>query len=137
MRTAIKIGGIGLIVLGMSIGTPIAHAAKKASSEEQVAVLMKWYRTAIDEGKYKQAEQYAELASELAPDDLEIAVALKFAQRQKPKIVSAPKVEVELERVLLKLDRVERQLRGMESQRRQRTRIQIAKEPPGSPDANE
>lgn len=137
MRTAIKLGCIGLVVGSMTLVQPAAHAAKKMRAEDQVAVLMKWYRTAIDAGKYKQAEQYAELAYELAPEDPEIVVALKFAQRQQPKVVSNPKVEADLERVLLKLDRMERQLRVSEEERRQRTRIQIAKEPPGSPDAND
>ena len=147
MRSSIKIGGLGLLVFGVSILTPPAQAAKKASSEEQVAVLMSWYRIAFDEGKYKQAEQMAEFAYELAPNDPQIMVALKLVRRQQPApiaspkietLVASPKVEMELERVMMKLDRVERQLRQMESQqRRQRTRIQIAKEPPGSPDAGD
>jgi hypothetical protein len=136
MRSAIKLVGLTLLVLAASMGTSSAQAAKKVSAEEQVAVLMKWYRAAFDEGKYKQAEQYAELAYELAPDDPQITVALKLVQRQ-TSAAASPKVEAELERVMAKLDRVERQLRSMESQRRQRTRVQIAKEPPGSPDAND
>ena len=139
MRSPIKLGGIGLLVIGLSVLTTTAQAAKHASSEDQVVVLMKWYHTYFNDGKYKQAEQIAELAYEIAPEDPQIAVALKLARRQQPTTtIASPKMEMDMERMLLKLDRVERQLRQMESQqRRQRTRIQIAKEPPGSPDANE
>lgn len=140
MRSPIKLGGIGLLVIGLSMWTTTIQAAKNARSEEQVAILMGWYHTYFNDGKYKQAEHIAELAYEIAPDNPEIAVALKLARRQQPTTitVASPKMEMEMERMLLKLDRVERQLRQMESQqRRQRTRIQMAKEPPGSPDANE
>ncbi len=137
MRSPIKLGVFALVLLVVSTLTPAVRAAARASSEEQVAVLMRWYRTAFDEGKYKQAEQYAELATELAPDDPQIVVALKLARRQQTQAASAPKVERELERMMLKLNRMEQQLKVMESQRRQRTRVEIAKEPPGSPDAND
>jgi hypothetical protein len=139
MRSPIKLGGIGLLVIGLSVLTTTSQAAKNTSSDEQVAILMGWYHTYFNDGKYKQAEHIAELAHELAPEDPQIAVALKLARRQQPTTaIASPKMEMDMERMLLKLDRVERQLRQMESQqRRQRTRIQIAKEPPGSPDASE
>jgi hypothetical protein len=76
------------------------------------------------------------LAQELAPDDPQIAVALKLAKRQQEKSSPNAEVETQLEKVLQKLDRVERQLRDIEAKNRRRARIQIAKEPPGSPDAN-
>ena len=137
MQSPIKLVGIGLVVLVVSILTPAVQAAKKASSGEQVAILMEWYHTYFSEGKYKQAEQIAELAYKMAPEDPQIAVALKLAKHQQTSAFATPKVEMELERVMLKLESMERQLRQMELQRRQRSRIQIAKEPPGSPDANE
>jgi hypothetical protein len=137
MRNPIKFGVFLLVVCGGSFLTSTSLAASTVSVDDQVAVLMKWYRSAIDDGKYKQAEQYAELASELAPNDPQIVVALKFARRQQSPSATVPKVEKELERVMLKLNRVEQQLKGMELQRRQKTRVELAKEPPGSPDANE
>jgi hypothetical protein len=137
MRNFVKLGGIGLVfVLGLAVLTPTVQAAKKASPEEQVAVLLKRYWNYFEEGKYKQAEQVAELARELAPEDPQIVVALKLAQRQQAKTSSNSEVEVQLEKVLQKLDRVERQLRDLETKNRGRTLIQIAKEPPGSPDSN-
>lgn len=136
MSRLIKLSGIGLVALSVSILTPAVQAAKKASAEDQVAVLLKWYRNYFEAGKYKQAEQIAELAYELAPEDPQITVALKLARRQQATASSAMEVEAQLGKVLQKLDRVERQLRDMESKNRQRTRVQIAKEPPGSPDAN-
>ena len=69
MRSIVKIGGIGLVVLSMSLLISNVQAANKASSEEQVAVLMKMYWTYFEQGKYKQAEQVAQLASELAPKE--------------------------------------------------------------------
>jgi hypothetical protein len=137
MRNFVKVGSIGLVlVLGIAVVTPTIQAAKKASPEEQVAVLLKRYWNNFEEGKYKQAEQVAELAQELAPEDPQIAVALKLAQRQQAKTSSNTEVESQLEKVLQKLDRVERQLRAVESKSRRRTIVQIAKEPPGSPDGN-
>jgi hypothetical protein len=136
MRSPIKIGGFTLVVLTLATVSPSAQAAKKATTQDQVAVLLKWSRESFDEGKYKQAEQYAELAREMAPDDPHVAAAWKVARRQQSNNASTVQVGAQLERVLLKLDRVERQLRDMESQKRQRARAQIAKEPPGSPDAN-
>lgn len=135
MRNLLKIVGISLVVMTLALGAPDIHAAKKMTTEEQVAVLMKWYHTYFDQGNYKQAEQVAELARELAPHDPEIAVALMLARRQQAKTASKSDVELQLERVLGKLDRVERQLRIMDSTAVRRTRLQIAKEPPGSPDA--
>lgn len=137
MRSWIKLGGIGLLALSVSVVTPAVWAAKTVSAEEQVAVLLKWYRTYFDEGKYKQAEQIAELAKELAPEDPQIEVALKLARRQQSNSAISPEVGAQLEKVLQKLDRVERQLREIEAQKRQKARIQIAKELPGSPDARE
>jgi hypothetical protein len=136
MRNLVKLGGIGLLVLAVSVVPPSVQAAKKASAEEQVAVLLKRYWTYFEEGKFKQAEQVAELAYELAPEDPQITVALKLARRQQAATTSTAEVELQLGKVLQKLDRVERQLRDMEAKNRQRTRLQITKEPPGSPDAN-
>ncbi len=135
MRNLPRIVGIGLVAMGLALQTPAAEAAKKTSTEEQVAVLMKGYHTYFDEGNYKQAEQVAELARDLAPDDPEIPVALKLARRQQANTSATSDVEMQLERVLGKLDRVERQLQILESAKVRRTRIQIAQEPPGSPDA--
>jgi hypothetical protein len=136
MANLTKLGGIGLLVLGMSVVMPSVQAAKKISTEDQVAVLLKWYRTYFDEGKYKQAEQVAQLAYELAPDDPQIAVALKLARRQQANTASSTEVEAQLAKVMQKLDRMERQLRDTAAKNRRRAIIQIAKEPPGSPDAN-
>jgi tetratricopeptide (TPR) repeat protein len=135
MRKLVTLGRIGLLVFGIAVQAPSAQAAKKISAEGQVAVLMKWYRIYFDEGKYKQAEQVAELAYELAPDDPQIAVALKLARRQQANVSSTAEVEAQLARVLQKLDRVERQLKTAAAKNRQRTIIQIAQEPPGSPDS--
>lgn len=136
MRSFFKLGCLGLVVLGMSILPPSIQAAKKASAEEQVAVLLKWYRNYFDAGKFKQAEQVARLAYELAPEDPQITVALKLAQRQQANTTAAAEVEAQLEKVLQKLDRVERQLRDMEAKSHRKAIVQLAKEPPGSPDAN-
>jgi hypothetical protein len=135
MRNLVTLGGIGLLVFGITVVASPVQAAKKISAEDQVAVLMKRYWTYFDEGKYKQAEQVAELAYELAPDDPQIAVALKLARRQQANASSTAAVEAQLTRVLQKLDRVERQLRTSAAKKRQRTIVQIAQEPPGSPDS--
>jgi hypothetical protein len=136
MRSLFKLGSVGLLIFGLSILTPSVQAAKKASTEDQVAVLLKWYRNYFDAGKFKQAEQVARLAYELAPDDPQIAVALKLAQRQQSNTTATAEVNAQLTKVLQKLDRVEKQLHDMEAKSRRRAIIQIAKEPPGSPDAN-
>jgi hypothetical protein len=135
MRGFIKLGGIGLLVLGTMLVPSSAQAAKKASINEQLTVLLQKYWTYFEEGKFKQAEQIAELAYELAPEDPQIAVALKLARRQQAQTASVAEVELQLAKVLEKLERVERQLREQEAKKRQRTRLEAAKEPPGSPDA--
>jgi hypothetical protein len=140
MRSFLKFGAV-VLVLSLVILTPSVQAAKKATTEDQVAVLLKWYQTYLDEGNYKQAKQAAELAYELAPDNPEAAVALKLARRLQVNSVQvsngySAQTEAQLVQVLQKLDRVERQLRQMKAQRRQQARVQIAKEPPGSPDSN-
>jgi|GEM_PF-4123644 tetratricopeptide (TPR) repeat protein len=137
MRNVVKLGSSGLLVLGIWVLTPPVQAAKKFNTEDQVAVLLKWYQNYFEQGKYKQAEQVAQLAYELAPDDPQIAVALKLARRQQANGVSpTAEVEAQLAKVLQKLDRVERQLRDTAAKNRRRAILQIAKEPPGSPDAN-
>jgi len=136
MRNLVNVGSIGLVVLCILILAPATQAAKRVSTEEQIAVLLRWYRTYFEEGKYKQAEQVAQLAYELAPDDPQIAVALKLARRQQAYTSSTAEVEAQLTKVLQKLDRMERQLREAQAKDRRRAIIQIAKEPPGSPDGN-
>jgi hypothetical protein len=136
MRSFVKLGGIGLVALAIAVPTPSVQAAKRISAEDQVAVLLKWYKTYYDEGKYKQAEQVAELAQELAPDDPQIAVALKLARRQQANASSNAAVQAQLAQVQQKIDRMERQLRETAAKNRRRAIIQIAKEPPGSPDSD-
>jgi hypothetical protein len=126
--------GIGLLVLGIVALSSPAQAEKKVSTEDQVAVLLKWYRTYFGAGRYKQAEQIAQLAYELAPDDPQIVVALKLARRQQARVAATVEVEAQLALALQKLDRMERQLKTAAGQNRQRTILQIAQEPPGSPD---
>jgi tetratricopeptide (TPR) repeat protein len=135
MRTSIELGRLGLLVLGMLVLTHSVQAAKKTRSEEQAAALLKWARTYLEQGKYKQSEQAAQLALELAPEDPEIVAALKLARRLQSLSDSKAEVEIQLEKVLQKLNQMERHLRDLEAKNRQHTRIQIAKEPPGSPDA--
>jgi hypothetical protein len=137
MRSFVKLGGIGLVALVMAVLTPSVQAAKRISAEDQVAVLLKWYKTYYDEGKYKQAEQVAELAQELAPDDPQIAVALKLARRQQANASSNAGVQAQLAQVQQKVDRMERQLRDAAAKNRRRAILFIAKEPPGSPDSNQ
>lgn len=134
MRNLLRLCGIGLLVLGITVLTPSVQAEKRVSTEDQVRVLMKWYRTYFDEGKYKQAEQVAQLAYDLAPDDPQIAVALKLVRRQQATVTANVEVEAQLARVLQKLDRMERQMRANAAKNRQRAIIQISQEPPGSPD---
>jgi len=134
MRNLVRLGGMGLLLLGVAVMVTSIQAAERVSTEDQVAVLMKWYRTYFDEGKYKQAEQVAQLAYELAPDDPQITVALKLVRRQQSTVSPAAEVEAQLARALQRLDRVERQLRTTAEKNRQRTILQIAQEPPGSPD---
>ncbi len=135
MRNLRRLGSIALLVIGIAVLAPSVRAEKKASTEEQIAVLMKWYRTYFDEGKYRQAEQVAELAYDLAPDDPQIAVALKLARRQQTNAAANVEVEAQLARVLQRLDRMERQMRSAAAKNRQRALLQIAQEPPGSPDS--
>jgi hypothetical protein len=135
MRNLRRLGSIALLVIGIAVLAPSVQAERKASTEEQVAVLMKWYRTYFDEGKYRQAEQVAELAYDLAPDDPQIAVALKLARRQQTTAAANVEVEARLTQVLQRLDRMERQMRATAAKSRQRAILQIAQEPPGSPDS--
>jgi hypothetical protein len=134
MRNLWGLGSIGLLILALAVLAPSVQAEKKVNTEDQVAVLMKWYRAYFDEGKYKQAEQVAQLAYDLAPDDPQIAVALKLVRRQQATIAANVELEAQLARVLQKLDRMERQLRTTAVKNRQRTILQISQEPPGSPD---
>jgi hypothetical protein len=135
MRNLRRLCSIGLLVFGITVLVPSVQAGKKASTEEQVAVLMKWYRTYFDEGKYRQAEQVAELAYDLAPADPQIAVALKLARRQQTNSAANVEVEAQLAQVLQRLDRMERQMRAAAAKNRQRAILQITQEPPGSPDS--
>lgn len=135
MRNLRRLSSIALLVIGIAVLVPSVQAERKASTEEQVTVLMKWYRTYFDEGKYRQAEQVAELAYDLAPDDPQIAVALKLARRQQTNVAANVEVEARLAQVLQRLERMERQMRATASKNRKRAILQIAQEPPGSPDS--
>jgi len=138
MRGLLTLGGCGLLVLTLgSLTTPSVGASKKPTVEDQVVVLLKWYHVYFEEGKYKQAEQVAEMAHELAPDDPQAMAAVRVAHRQQINAATSIDVEQKLEKVLKKLDRIERQLYELETEKDRRSRISLSKEPPGSPDRPE
>jgi hypothetical protein len=130
----------------VNLATSSARAAKKPGVAAEVAVLLKWYHAYFEEGKYQQAEQVAELAYELAPEDPETTAAVRVVRRQQSR---RPPVNVEqkLDKVLNKLDQLEKHVRELEMQKAQlerQMRILRAqnlqpsgtprREPPGSPD---
>jgi hypothetical protein len=134
----------------MNSATDSVQAAKNPAVAAEVAVLLKWYHTYFEEGKYQQAKQVAELAYELAPEDPETMAAMRVVRRQQsrtpPKV--APKdAEQKLDKVLNKLEQLEKHVRELQMQKAQLER-QVRflraqnrqpsgvprREPPGSPD---
>ena len=143
MRRLITFGGRSLlIILLVSLATSSARAAKKPTIKdsavtEEVEVLLKWYHTYFQEGKYQQAEQVAELAHELAPEDPETMAAVAVVRRQR---THTPPVNVEqkLDKVLDKLEQLEKQVRVLRAKNPQPVavprRVPPHQEPAGSPD---
>jgi hypothetical protein len=131
----VVVSGLLAIALMCSLTSPAA-AAKNAKVSEEVAVLLKWYHTYFQEGKYEQAEHVAELAHELAPDDPEARVALKVVRRQLSRTSASASSEQHLDRVLSKIDTLERHVYDLETEK-QRLQRQLAackrrsSDPPG------
>lgn len=151
MRKHLTLCGCGLLAIALvSFSTSPAAAAKNTKVSEEVAVLLKWYHTYFQEGKYEQAEHVAELANEMAPDDPEARVALKVVRRKLNRTSASAASEQQLEKVLNKIDVLERHLYELETEKQQLER-QLAvlqtdkqrpsrtphREPPGSPDGIE
>ncbi|HEY7154278.1 MAG TPA: hypothetical protein VH575_10010 [Gemmataceae bacterium] len=86
-------------------------------------VLLKWYHNYFQEGKYQQAEQVAELAHELAPEDPETMAAVEVVRRQRthttPVNAERKNVEQKLDKVLNKLEQLEKHVRELEAQKAQ------------------
>jgi len=151
MRRFVAFGGFSLVVLILvGLATSFAGATKNqtvASGEEAVTVLLKWYHNYFEEGKYQQAEQVAQLAYELAPEDPQTKTALFVARRQQARTPPPVNVERKLEKVLNKLEQLEGHLHELETEKQQlEKQIRVLKvqnsrpsrpphqEPPGSPD---
>jgi septal ring factor EnvC (AmiA/AmiB activator) len=141
----------------MNFAASSANAAKKPAVQdpavaEEVVVLLKWYHTYFQEGKYQQAEQVAEFAHELAPEDPETMAAVEVVRRQRthmppPVNVERKNVEQKLDKVLNKLEQLEKLVRELEAQKAQLERQvrvlraqnqqsskTLRREPAGSPD---
>jgi hypothetical protein len=67
----------------------------------------------LENGKYQQAEEIAETAHELAPDDPRTLVALKVSHHQQTNAVKE-KADQKLEKLLNKLDQLEQHVRDLE-----------------------
>jgi hypothetical protein len=152
MRRLVALGGCSLMVLTLvGLTTASAQAAKKPGVAEEVVVLLKWYHNYFEEGKYQQAEQVAELALQLAPEDPETRAALRVVRSQQgrtpPANVERKDVDQKLDKVLNKLERLENHVRDLEMQKSQLEReLRVLRaqnqqsartprrEPPGSPD---
>lgn len=125
MRRLVALVGCSLVALTLvSLTTSSARAAKKPGSSEEVVVLLKWYHTYFEAGKYQQAEQVAELAHELAPEDPETIAAVRVVRRQQthtppPVNVEQKNVEQKLDKVLTKLEQLENHVRELETQKAQ------------------
>jgi uncharacterized protein Yka (UPF0111/DUF47 family) len=138
---------LSLVVLTASS----ACAAKDPKVADEVVVLLKLYRNSFEAGKYQQAEEFAQLAHQLAPEDPETTAALRAVRVQQTR---TPPVNTEQLRVAEKLDKVlnkmeqlekhvrelemqktnlERQLRVLRTQNQQSSRAP-RREPLGSPD---
>lgn len=138
MPKIVALGGCGLMVLVLSC--PASQAgklkAKKSTNEDQIAVLLKWYHDYSEKGKHEQACRVAELAYEMAPENPETLVALKLARRQRNAAASASNSDRRLERILVKLEQIEKRLHAMEAKKRQSARLEhLYREPFGSPDS--
>jgi hypothetical protein len=124
--------------------------AKEPKAEEQVAVLLKWYHDYFENGKYPQAQEIAETAYKLAPDDPRTLAAVKVARRQQGEMAQKEKVDHKLDKVLSKLEQLEQHVRELQTEKqrleklvqalqarneRLTRRIQPSREEPrGSPD---
>jgi hypothetical protein len=127
---------------------PTSAGAKQPTVEEQVTVLLKWYHTYLENGKYNQAREIAEAALELAPDDPQTIAAAKIARRRRFDAPEKGEIHQKLEKVLTKLDQLElhlreletqktqleKQVRALQSQNERMTRHAPHEEPRGSPD---
>ena len=153
MRRLGAIVGCTVVVLSLVVLTASsACAAKDPKVADEVVVLLKLYRNSFEAGKYQQAEEFAQLAHQLAPEDPETTAALRAVRVQQTR--TPPPVNTEQLRVAEKLDKVlnkieqlekhvrelemqktnlERQLRVLRTQNQQSSRVP-RREPLGSPD---
>ncbi|HEY7308000.1 MAG TPA: hypothetical protein VH643_01435 [Gemmataceae bacterium] len=152
MRRLGALVGCSVVVLSLVVLTASsACAAKDPKVADEVVVLLKLYRNSFEAGKYQQAEEFAQLAHQLAPEDPETTAALRAVRVQQTR---TPPVNTEQLRVAEKLDKVlnkmeqlekhvrelemqktnlERQLRVLRTQNQQSSRAP-RREPLGSPD---
>lgn len=130
------LAGCSAMILALNGLVSQGGEMKKSTTEAQVAVLLKWYHDYMEKGKYEQAHRVAELACELAPNDPETVIALKLARRSQSASTSAMQTEQTLEKILSKLEQIEKRLYVLEAKRRRTSRLEILyREPFGSPDS--
>ncbi len=82
-------------------------------------MLLKWYHNYFADGKYQQAEQVAELAYELAPEDPQTKAAVLVVRRQQSHVPRTANVEQKLEKVLNKLEQLEGHMQQLEAEKEQ------------------
>lgn len=138
MPKIVALGGCALMVLALNCPASRAGKMRKATTEAQVEVLLKWYHDYSEQGKYEQAYRVAELAYELAPDDPETVVTLKLARRQRNATTVSANTDQHLFKILAKLDYIERRLYTLEAMKRRTAQFgTLYREPIGSPDRGE
>jgi hypothetical protein len=81
-----------LVTPRIIVGQEEEKQAKPAPSAAKcpIAELMKQFNAAYKEGKYEEAEKWAQMAQELDPDNGVCSAALSLARAQKPRVVSRP-----------------------------------------------
>ncbi len=117
MRRLLTLSGCGVLLLTL-VGFAAASAgAKEPKADEQVAVLLKWYHNYLENGKYEQAQEIAETAHKLAPDDPRTLAAVKVARQQLTDQAGKEKVDQKLDKVLSKLEQLEQHVRDLETEK--------------------
>ena len=117
MRSLLTLSGCGMILLTLVGLATTSAGAKEPKAEEQVAVLLKWYHDYLGNGKYEQAQEIAETAHKLAPDDPRTLAAVKVARRQHGDMAEKEKIDQKLDKVLSKLERLEQHVRELETEK--------------------
>lgn len=117
MRRLLTLSGCGVLLLTLVGLVTTSADAKEPKADEQVTVLLKWYHNYLENGKYEQAQDIAETAHKLAPDDPRTLAAVKVAHQQQTDHADKEKVDQKLDKVLSKLEQLEQHVRELETEK--------------------